>query len=110
MMNSERSPVSGKPRIKIEIAYALRDEQILIALEVEEGTTAAEAVERSGILRRVTGIELARGRLGVFGKLVELDQRLRDGDRVEIYRSLLADPKDARRARALRSKPLVRQR
>ena len=84
--------------LRIEVAYALRDEQVLLALEVEEGTTAREAVVRSGILRRFP--DLASAPIGIFGRVVGPDTPLRKGDRVEIYRPLLADPKDTRRTRA----------
>jgi putative ubiquitin-RnfH superfamily antitoxin RatB of RatAB toxin-antitoxin module len=90
---------SGPGRLKIEVVYALRDEQALITLEVEEGTTAEQAVERSGILARYPGLDLGRGRIGIFGKPVEPGTVLQEGDRVEIYRPLTADPKEARRAR-----------
>ncbi len=88
----------------MEVVYALRGEQALLTLEVEEGTSAREAIERSGILQRYPEIALARGRIGIFGKAVEPDAPLRDGDRVEIYRPLIADPKQARRERAERRK------
>lgn len=91
-------------RLKIEVVYALRDEQVLTALEVEEGVSVREVIERSGILRQYPEIELVPGRVGIFGKGVDLDSRLRDGDRVEIYRLLVADPKDARRRRVKRSR------
>ena len=84
----------------IEVAYALREEQVLLELEMAEGTTARQAVERSGILRRFPEIDLARAGLGIFGRAVSPDTPLRDGDRVEIYRPLIADPKLARRTRA----------
>ena len=87
-------------RIRIEVACALRGEQALLQLEVEEGTTAREAVERSGVLQRFPEIDPARASIGIFGKVVSRDTRLREGDRVEIYRPLIADPKDARRKRA----------
>ena len=93
-----------KERIKIEVVHAVRDGQVLVGLEVEDGTTAGQAIERSGILQRVAGIELVRGRVGVFGKVVSLDYPLRNGDRVEIYRPLLADPKRLRRESAARPK------
>lgn len=83
----------------MEVAYALRGEQLLLRLEMEDGATARGAVERSGILQRFPQIDLARATLGIFGKIVAPDARLRDGDRVEIYRPLLTDPKDARRQR-----------
>jgi hypothetical protein len=91
-------------RIRVEVAYALPDEQALIAIEMEEGARVREAIERSGILRRFPGIKLARGRVGIFGRQVEFDAPLSDGDRVEIYRPLAADPKEIRRERAARRK------
>jgi len=89
--------------LRVEVIYALRDRQVLLALEVEEGTTARQAVERSGILQRYPEIDLARAALGVFGRVVSPDTSLRGGDRVEIYRSLIANPKEARRSRSGRS-------
>jgi putative ubiquitin-RnfH superfamily antitoxin RatB of RatAB toxin-antitoxin module len=84
-----------KPLLRIEVAYALREEQVLLELEMAEGTTARQAVERSGILQRIPEIDLARAGLGIFGRVVAPDTPLRDGDRVEIYRPLIADPKPA---------------
>lgn len=95
--------MSGKTRLRIEIVYALREEQILLTLEVEEGTTVGEAIERSGITTRFRGIDVERACVGIFGRLTRLDARLREGDRIEIYRPLIADPKDARRERAQRA-------
>ena len=86
--------------IRVEVVYAMREEQVLVALDVEEGTTARQAVEQSGVLRRFPEVDLARTSIGIFGRVTTPDTLLRDGDRVEIYRALLADPKDARRARA----------
>ena len=97
--------VSGdwsKGLLRVEIAYALSESQVLIALEMEEGATIRQAIERSGILVRFPGIDLARQSVGIFGKTARLDTALRDGDRVEIYRSLIADPREARRRRAKR--------
>jgi len=88
--------------LSVEVVYALRDRQVLLTLEVEEGTTARQAVERSGVLRRFPEIDLARAGLGIFGRVISPDTPLRDGDRVEIYRALVADPKDARREKAAR--------
>jgi hypothetical protein len=96
--------------LRVEIVYALRDRQVLLALEVEGGTTARQAVERSGILQRLPEIDLARAGLGIFGKVVSPDTPLRDGDRVEIYRPLIADPKQARSTRARRPPRAERQR
>lgn len=88
--------------LKVEVVYALREEQVLLALEVETGTTVRQAIERSGVLRRFPEINLARARVGIFGRPVRPDALLHDGDRIEIYRPLIADPKEARRKRATR--------
>jgi putative ubiquitin-RnfH superfamily antitoxin RatB of RatAB toxin-antitoxin module len=84
--------------LRIEVVYALPGEQVVIALSVPEGTTAAEALERSGLAERFP--ETAASPIGVFGRVVAPDTALSDGDRVEIYRPLVADPKQARRRRA----------
>jgi len=99
--------VSGKRdpyRMRVEVVYALRDRQLLLEVTLARGATARQAVERSGILQRCPEIDLARSTLGVFGRIASPDVRLRHGDRVEIYRPLVADPKDARRERARRTK------
>ena len=79
-------------------------------MEVEEGSTVRQAIERSGILLQFPDITLARIKVGVFGQVVPVDTTLKDGDRVEIYRPLIADPKEARRARAKRTRPPGRRR
>jgi hypothetical protein len=90
--------------IKVEVAYAAAREVELISLNVREGTTALEAVRLSGIRTRYPDIDTGPGRIGIYGRAVDGDTVLRDGDRVEIYRALLADPKEARRRRAARHK------
>jgi hypothetical protein len=87
-------------KIIIEVAYALPREQFLIALDVEPGTTAEEAVKLSGVLEKFPDIDLTKNKVGVFGKVIKTDEVLRDKDRVEIYRPLIADPKESRRKRA----------
>jgi putative ubiquitin-RnfH superfamily antitoxin RatB of RatAB toxin-antitoxin module len=87
-------------KIKIELVYALSAEQILLKLEVPVGATIAEAVRLSGILDKHPEIDLDKGKFGIFGKLSKTDTVLREKDRVEIYRPLLADPKEVRRRRA----------
>ena len=84
----------------IEVVYALPDEQVLISLDVAQGTTVEQAVKLSGILERFTDIDLTKNKLGIFGKATKAEQELRDKDRVEIYRPLIADPKESRRKRA----------
>ena len=88
--------------IAVEVAYALPERQAIIELQVEEGTTALEAARRSGITARFEGLDLENAKLGIFGKAVSPQQVLRVGDRVEIYRPLIADPKEVRKARAAR--------
>lgn len=106
----DRPPVTSHPSaIRVEVAYALREKQVLLALEVEEGTTVRQAIERSGITGRFPEIDVTRARVGIFGRPTRLDTRLKDGDRVEIYRPLIADPKQARRLRAARGSPARRR-
>lgn len=90
--------------ITVEVAYALPDKQAIIELEVAEGTTALQAAQLSGITDRFEGIDLDNAKLGIFGKVVSPKQVLNAGDRVEIYRPLLADPKEVRKERAARAK------
>ncbi|HEY0907599.1 MAG TPA: RnfH family protein [Methylophilus sp.] len=84
----------------VEVAYALPQQQLIIPLKVKPGTTAQEAVQLSGILQKFPDIALENTQMGIFGKVVKADTALRAMDRVEIYRPLLADPKEVRRQRA----------
>ena len=88
-------------RIRIEVVYATVDRQELVALKLELGTTVAEAIERSGLADKFPDFELDSACVGIFSRKVSLERVLRDGDRVEVYRPLLVDPKEARRQRAL---------
>lgn len=93
------------PEISVEVAYALPHEQRLVRLALPEGSTALDAARRSGLSETFPELVIDEStRLGVFGHLVGHEQPLRDGDRVEIYRPLQADPKDVRKARAARAK------
>ncbi len=83
--------------IHVEVAAALPERQVLIGLGVPAGTTLAEAVERSAIARQLPGFEIDPERMGIFGRKRPPSTPLRDGDRVEIYRPLTADPKEVRR-------------
>jgi putative ubiquitin-RnfH superfamily antitoxin RatB of RatAB toxin-antitoxin module len=87
-------------QITVEVCYARPDQQELVELCVASGATLVQAIERSGIMERFPEIDLKKNKVGVFGKLQSLQQSLRDGDRVEIYRPLIADPKEVRRRRA----------
>ena len=95
--------------MKIEVCYALADRQELITLDLPEGSTALQAVEASGLLQKYPEIEPGGlNKLGVFAKLVKADAVLRDRDRVEIYRPLIADPKEVRRQKAAEGKVMKR--
>lgn len=91
---------------RIEVAYALPDKQLIIPLEGSEGITLREAIERSGISGHYPEIDLEKAKVGIFGKLAKLDTRLKPDDRVEIYRPLIADPKEMRRKRAEKGKQM----
>jgi putative ubiquitin-RnfH superfamily antitoxin RatB of RatAB toxin-antitoxin module len=91
-------------KIPVEVAYALPDKQEIVTLDVQSGTTAQAAVVQSNIDRHFPGLVLEGARLGIFGKAVKADYVLQAGDRVEIYRPLLADPKDVRKKRAAEAK------
>jgi hypothetical protein len=86
--------------LTIELLYALPHEQTLINVTLPLGSTVADAIKLSGITDKYREIDFAINKLGIFGKLSKQDVVLRDKDRVEIYRPLLADPKEIRRKRA----------
>ena len=90
----------------VEVAYALPDKQSLISIEIKNGSTLKEAIEASGILETFEQIDLTKDRVGIFAKFASLDTILRDKDRVEIYRPLVADPKKARKDRAAEGKSM----
>jgi uncharacterized protein len=91
-----------QPGLRIQVWYARPDRQIRRDLIVESGTSLEQAIRKSGILEEAPEIDLASCRTGIYGKLKALDTLLRDRDRIEIYRPLLADPKEARRKRAVK--------
>jgi uncharacterized protein len=95
--------------IRVEVAYALPQRQALVELIVPAGTTVLEAIERSGLVREFPEIDLKRNKVGIFGKIVTLTTVLRERDRVEIYRALVADPKAIRRLRAEQGRPLKKR-
>ena len=84
----------------ITVAHATREEQVEIPLEVESSCTVAIAIRRSGILKKFQEIKLENVRVGVYGKSVSLDTLVKNRDRIEIYRPLQIDPKQARLTRA----------
>ncbi len=85
--------------ISVQVAYARADTGAFVTVRIPRGASIAEAIERSGLLRRFPEIDLGISRVGVFGQLTKLTNPARAGDRIEIYRPLLADPKEMRRRR-----------
>jgi len=84
--------------LQVEVAFATPEKQVILKLQVPPGTTVAEAIDASGVRHQFAGIE-AQPVVGIFSRKVPLDCKLADGDRVEIYRPLLIDPKQSRRQR-----------
>lgn len=92
--------VDEMPSIRVQVCYARPDRQILRNLNVPEGTSVHAAIMWSAILSDIPGIDLSTTKVGIHGKLKTMETLLREGDRIEIYRPLHADPKEARRKRA----------
>lgn len=90
--------------LPIQVCYALPQRQTLLDLSVQPGTTLQQAVEQSGILRELDGVDPQSARYGIFGKVKPPETVLQAHDRIEIYRPLQADPKEVRRQRAVRGK------
>ncbi|WP_425251659.1 RnfH family protein [Janthinobacterium sp. NFX145] len=90
----------AEANIKVQVCHALPGSSFLRALTVPAGATIGQAVEQSGLLREIPSIDLTVNMVGIYGKKKPLDTILREHDRVEVYRPLQADPKEARRRRA----------
>jgi hypothetical protein len=88
------------PDIKVEVVYALPEKQYLLNVRLEQGSTVEQAILASGILELRTDIDLSKNKVGIFSRPVKLTDVVNEGDRVEIYRPLIADPKELRRQRA----------
>ena len=88
--------------ITVEVAHARPERQLILVVEIDAGATLEQAIRASGMLEQFPDIDLAVNKVGIFGKLGKLGDTLLDGDRVEIYRPLIADPKEVRRKRALK--------
>jgi uncharacterized protein len=88
--------------LRVEVVYALPEGEDAVCVDLAKGATAIDAVRASGVLESHPEIGLPRHKLGIYGRVVAAGAPLADGDRVEIYRPLVLDPKEARRRRALR--------
>ncbi|MTC76043.1 RnfH family protein [Providencia sp. wls1919] len=90
--------------INIEVTYALPEKQFLLSVKVVEGTTIEDAIIASGILTLRSDIDLKKNKVGIYSRPAKLGDVVQEGDRIEIYRPLIADPKELRRKRAEKSK------
>ncbi|WP_409074754.1 RnfH family protein [Pantoea sp. C3] len=91
------------PDISVEVVYALPEKQYLRYVKVEQGSTVEQAIEASGLLELRKEIDLSSNKVGIFSRPVKLSDSVDEGDRIEIYRPLIADPKELRRQRAERA-------
>lgn len=92
--------MSAPSSLSVEVVYALPAHQWMVQVKLPDGATVEDAIRASGVLDEFTEIDLGKNKVGIFSKLVKLDEVVRDKDRVEIYRPLIADPKEVRRKRA----------
>ncbi|CAM3399811.1 MULTISPECIES: RnfH family protein [Yersinia] len=92
------------PDLYVEVVYALPERQYVRKVSLAEGSTVEQAIEASGLLELRTDIDLQKNKVGIYSRPVKLGDRVNDGDRVEIYRPLIADPKELRRIRAEKAK------
>lgn len=90
--------------IQVEVVYARPERQEVVPLKLPVGATLQQAVEKSGLPQKYPDIDSVKGKFGIYSKLAKPDTVLRDRDRVEIYRPLLADPKEVRKQRAAEGK------
>jgi uncharacterized protein len=91
-------------QISVEVAFALPERQSLLSLMVPIGSTVQQVIELSGILNSYPEVKLNVNKVGIWSRTVKLDEMVKQGDRIEIYRALIADPKDMRRRRAEKAK------
>lgn len=104
LCNVQMNYMANLNMILVEVAYAKADEQMVIPLEVTKGSNVQQAIEISNILHFFPEIDLTQNKVGIFSKICTLNTLLREGDRVEIYRELIADPKKIRQQRAEQGK------
>ena len=90
--------------INIEVAYAEPDKQLILPVNIDLGTTVGGAIVQSGMMMQFPDLDIENSKVGIFGKITKMTTVLQEGDRVEIYRPLIADPKEVRRKRAAEGK------
>ncbi|MDY0995369.1 RnfH family protein [Pantoea agglomerans] len=91
------------PEISVEVVYALPEKQYQLYVKVEQGSTVEQAIHKSGLLELRREIDLTSNKVGIYSRTVKLGDEVNEGDRIEIYRPLIADPKELRRQRAERA-------
>jgi len=96
--------VSAADSINVEVAYALPEKQVILPVNVDAGTTIGGAIVQSGLMLEFPDLDIEHAEVGIFGKVMPMTTELSEGDRVEIYRPLIADPKEVRRQRAAEGK------
>lgn len=96
-------------QLNVEVVYALPEQQFVIPMIVKVGTTIEQVIQQSGLLQKRRDIDLAVNRVGIFGRMMKLTDLVNEGDRVEIYRPLKADPKEIRRRRAAEQAKLAQK-
>jgi putative ubiquitin-RnfH superfamily antitoxin RatB of RatAB toxin-antitoxin module len=104
LLKEQPMSMADEKTILVEVAYAKPEQQVIIPMRVRPGTTLIEAIKESGILAQFPEINIESGKFGIFSKISKPDTVLREKDRVEIYRPLIADPKESRRKRAEKKK------
>ena len=90
--------------INVEVAYAEPDKQLILPVNIDQGTTVGGAIVQSGMMMHFPDLDIENSKVGIFGKVTKMTTILQDGDRVELYRPLIADPKEVRRQRAAEGK------
>lgn len=96
--------MASDERVRVQVAYARAERQVILTVEVPAAATIEAAIRASGMLARFPEIDLTRQTVGVYGARASLHDAVHAGDRIEIYRPLQVDPKEARRRRAARKK------
>ncbi|MEO8400934.1 MAG: RnfH family protein [Gammaproteobacteria bacterium] len=91
-------------QIVVEVSYARPDLQQIVRVQTDVDSTIETVIDRSGILELFPEIDLMKQKVGIFSKIKKLTDQVKEGDRIEIYRDLLCDPKEARRKRAAKKK------
>ncbi len=101
---NESGAIDSKQQIVVEVVYALPDRQTLLEVSVDAGVSVQDVIDASGIMEQFEGIDLKTNRVGIWNRTCKLRDVPKNGDRIEIYRPLIADPKEARRVRAEKAK------